>query len=204
MMIPGVTITMGSRDWLVPPLTLGQLRRLMPRVRQLTEIDASMSEVQIGVLVEIVAAALQRNYPDATAEMVENLLDLGNAGTVLNAVLTGSGLRLRERRLGEASAPGPGPGQRRRLQISARSKRRRGLGTYLWPPRYRLRLQLPRNRRNDALRFRRAYGVLGRSSTTAHPSRGVSRHRQAATPAVGTEPCWLEGCGELKSRRDPG
>ena len=110
MMIPGVTITMGGRDWLVPPLTLGQLRRLMPRVRQLTEIDASMSEVQIGVLVEIVAAALQRNYPDATAEMVENLLDLGNAGTVLNAVLTGSGLRLRESRLGEASAPGPGPG----------------------------------------------------------------------------------------------
>ena len=36
MMIPGVTITMGGRDWLVPPLTLGQLRRLMPRVRQLT------------------------------------------------------------------------------------------------------------------------------------------------------------------------
>ena len=110
MMIPGVTITMGGRDWLVPPLTLGQLRRLMPRVRQLTEIDASMSEVQIGVLVEIVAAALQRNYPDATAEIVENLLDLGNAGAVLNAVLTGSGLRLREDRLGEVSAPGPGPG----------------------------------------------------------------------------------------------
>jgi len=109
-MIPGVTITMGGRDWLVPPLTLGQLRRLMPRVRQLTEIDASMSEVQIGVLVEIVASALQRNYPEATAEMVENLLDLGNAGTVLNAVLTGSGLRLREDRLGETSAPGLSPG----------------------------------------------------------------------------------------------
>jgi hypothetical protein len=110
MMIPGVTITMGGRDWLVPPLTLGQLRRLMPRVRQLTEIDAAIGEVQIGVLVEIVAAALQRNYPDVSAEMVENLLDLGNAGTVLNAVLTGSGLRLREARLGEASAPGPSPG----------------------------------------------------------------------------------------------
>jgi len=110
MMIPGVTITMGGRDWLVPPLTLGQLRRLMPRVRQLTEIDASMGAVQIGVLVEIITAALQRNYPDATAETVENLLDLANAGTVLNAVLTGSGLRLRDRHLGEASAPGPGPG----------------------------------------------------------------------------------------------
>ena len=81
MMIPGVTIPMGGRDWLGPPLTLGQLRRLMPRVRQLTEIDASMGEVQIGVLVEIVTAALQRNYPDATAEMVENLLLVMNTAT---------------------------------------------------------------------------------------------------------------------------
>jgi hypothetical protein len=128
MMIPGVTITMGGRDWLVPPLTLGQLRRLMPRVRQLTEIDASMGEVQIGVLVEIVTAALQRNYPDATAEMVENLLDLGNAGTVLDAVLTGSGLRLRDGRLGEASAPGLGPGATSRIadQRSVKETRRAG------------------------------------------------------------------------------
>jgi hypothetical protein len=109
-MIPGVTIAMGGRDWLVPPLTLGQLRRLMPKVRQLTDIGASMGEAQIGVLVEIVATALQRNYPDATAEMVENLLDLGNSSAVLNAVLTGSGLKLRDDRVGEAAAPGTNPG----------------------------------------------------------------------------------------------
>ena len=101
---------MGGQDWLVPPLTLGQLRRLMPKVRQLTETDASMSETQIIVLVEIVAAALQRNYPETTADMVENLLDLGNASAVLNAVLTGSGLKLRDDRLGEVSAPGTNPG----------------------------------------------------------------------------------------------
>jgi hypothetical protein len=109
-MLPGVTIEMGGRDWLVPPLTLGQLRRLMPKVRQLTEIGASMGETQISVLVEIVASALQRNYPEATADMVENLLDLGNASTVLSAVLTGSGLKLRDNHLGEAAAPGTSPG----------------------------------------------------------------------------------------------
>jgi hypothetical protein len=109
-MLPGMTIAMGGQDWLVPPLTLGQLRRLMPKVRQLTETDASMGETQISVLVEIVAAALQRNYPEATADMVENLLDLGNASAVLNAVLTGSGLKLRDDRLGEVSAPGASPG----------------------------------------------------------------------------------------------
>ena len=112
MMIPGVVVAMGGRDWLVPPLTLGQLRQLMPKVQQLTEIGASMGETQIGVLVEIVAAALQRNYPEATPDMVENLLDLGNASAVLNAVLTGSGLKLRDNRLGEAAAPGSSPGAR--------------------------------------------------------------------------------------------
>src|ERR1700758_1936457 len=110
-MLPGVTIERGGRDWLVPPLTLGQLRRLMPKVRQLTEIGASMGETQISVLVEIVTVALQRNYPEATADMVENLLDLGNASAVLNAVLTGSGLRLCDDRLGEVSGPGTSPGE---------------------------------------------------------------------------------------------
>ena len=106
MMIPGVAVAMGGQDWLVPPLTLGQLRRLMPKVRQLTEIGASMGEAQIGVLVEIVAAALQRNYPDVTAENVENLLDLGYASAVLNAVLTGSGLKPRGTPMGKWRPPG--------------------------------------------------------------------------------------------------
>jgi len=44
--------------------------------------------------------------------MVENLLDLGNASAVLNAVLTGSGLKLRDNHLGEAAAPGSSPGAR--------------------------------------------------------------------------------------------
>lgn len=109
-MIPGVAVAMGGEDWLVPPLTLGQLRRLMPKVRELTEIGASMGETQIGVLVEIVTAALQRNYPEVTADSVENLLDLGNASAVLNAVLTGSGLKPGGIPSGEAAAPGASPG----------------------------------------------------------------------------------------------
>jgi hypothetical protein len=102
--IPGVEVAMGGETWLIPPLTLGQLRRLMPKVRQLTDVDASMGEPQIAVLVEIVATALQRNYPNVTFEQVENLLDLGNAGAVLNAVLTGSGLKTRGSPLGETVA----------------------------------------------------------------------------------------------------
>jgi hypothetical protein len=109
-MIPGMAVAMGGQDWIVPPLTLGQLRRLMPKVRKLTEIGASMGETQVAVLVDIVTAALQRNYPEMTPERVENLLDLGNAGSVLNAVLTGSGLKPGGSAVGEAIAPGISPG----------------------------------------------------------------------------------------------
>lgn len=109
-MLLGVAVTMGGQDWIVPPLTLGQLRRLMPKVRQLTEIGASMGETQIAVLVDIVTAALQRNYPEMTPEKVENLLDLGNASAVLNAVLTGSGLKPVGAAVGEALAPGANSG----------------------------------------------------------------------------------------------
>jgi hypothetical protein len=108
--ISGVTVTMGGREWTVPPLTLGQLRRLMPKVRQLSEIGAQMGETQIAVIVEIVTEALQRNYPDITTETVENLLDLGNSGPVLTAVLTGSGLKQPVLAPGEAVAPEPGSG----------------------------------------------------------------------------------------------
>jgi hypothetical protein len=109
-MVPGVTVAMGGQDWIVPPLTLGQLRRLMPKVRQLTEIGASMGEPQISVLVDIVTAALKRNYPEMTTDQVENFLDLGNASAVLNAVLTGSGLKPSGAAVGEAPAPGTSPG----------------------------------------------------------------------------------------------
>ena len=110
MMIPGLVVAMGGEDWIVPPLTLGQLRRLMPKVRQLTEIGASMGEAQIAVLIDIVSAALQRNYPEMTPEKVENLLDLGNASVVLNAVLTGSGLKPGGAAMWEALAPGTNSG----------------------------------------------------------------------------------------------
>jgi hypothetical protein len=92
-MIPGIAISMSGEDFVVPPLNLGQLRRLMPKIRQLTEIGSSMDEAQIDALIEIVTAALQRNYPETTEDHVENVLDLGNAREVLTAILTGSGLR---------------------------------------------------------------------------------------------------------------
>ncbi len=99
-MIPGVTIVMGGNDWVVPPLTMGQLRRLLPQLQKLTEIGAAMGEAQIAILLDLVATALQRNYPDMTPERAADLVDLGNAQRVVAAILTGSGLY----QAGEAAA----------------------------------------------------------------------------------------------------
>lgn len=101
-LIPGATISMGGRDWIIPPLTLGQMRRLMPKVRSLTTVGTGMGENEIGILIDVVSAAVQRNYPDMTSEALEDLLDMGNANTVLMTVLTGSGLKQ-----GEATAASP-------------------------------------------------------------------------------------------------
>jgi hypothetical protein len=113
-MIPGMAVAMGGQDWIVPPLTLGQLRRLMPKVRKLTEIGASMGETQVAVLVDIVTAALQRNYPEMTPERVENLLDLGNAGSVLNASSPARALSRADPPWGKQLPPGSARGQSNR------------------------------------------------------------------------------------------
>ena len=106
--IPGIIISMAGEDWIVPPLTLGQLRRLMPKIKELKDIGAGMGSEQIETMSEVVTAAMGRNYPELTADQVENeLLDLGNAGEVLTAILSGSGLR----RSGESPAVVSSAGQ---------------------------------------------------------------------------------------------
>jgi hypothetical protein len=92
MMIEGVALRMGGREWIVPPLTLGQMRRLLPRIARLKDFGAEMGEAEIDVIIDLVAAALSRNYPGLTPDKVAELVDLGNAREVMQAILTGSGL----------------------------------------------------------------------------------------------------------------
>ncbi len=91
-LVEGVIVRMGGRDWTIPPLTFKQLRRLQPQLERLARINAAATPEQIGAVSEIVQAALSRNYPEITVEEVEDMLDLGNAGRVITAILSGSGL----------------------------------------------------------------------------------------------------------------
>ena len=91
MMIPGITVAMGGQEFVVPPLALDQLQKFLPRVKEVAGLPANgLGEEQIAILIEVITAALKRNYPELTTAAVANLLDLGNAGTVLMAVLAAS------------------------------------------------------------------------------------------------------------------
>lgn len=110
--IPGVTVSMGGQDWVVPPLTLGQMRRLEPLIEKVRLLESTEIE-RTEAIAEVAAVALSRNYNDMTpARLIDDLLDLGNFVTVFNATLAISGLVPRGEEIpaasaGEASGLGP-------------------------------------------------------------------------------------------------
>jgi hypothetical protein len=102
--IDGVTIRMGAREFVVPPMNLKLMRRLLPKINSLRNLDASMDGAQMDVMVEIVHSVLTRNYPALTTDEVEDLLDFRNMQPVLTAIMGVSGLEKPE---GEAQAGSP-------------------------------------------------------------------------------------------------
>jgi hypothetical protein len=114
----GIAVRMGAREWIVPPLNLRQLKRLAPKFALLGTVGAGMGDEQIDALVEIAHAALSRNYPALTPEEVAELVDLGNAGVLVKAIVGASGLAAqgedaaREPSTGEAGAGGASSGTR--------------------------------------------------------------------------------------------
>jgi hypothetical protein len=87
-MVPGITMTLGDREWVIPPLTLVQVQEVLPRVQEFARAHPSeLGNEQLDVLTQIVTGAMQRNYPDLTLQEVKGMLDLGNTGAVLAAIL---------------------------------------------------------------------------------------------------------------------
>jgi hypothetical protein len=90
--IEGVRLNLGGRDFVVPPLTLKSLRKMANRLSALRTMGDIPTDDEVEVVVEIVHAAMVRNYPDLTTDDVEELMDMANLKSVMLAVLQGSGL----------------------------------------------------------------------------------------------------------------
>lgn len=89
----GDWVQLGDELYRIPPLAFRDLQDLADEIESLKDIDGRPSQAQMRTVVKIVLAALKRNYPSATMEQVDDMLDIGNYGVVLNAVLSIGGLR---------------------------------------------------------------------------------------------------------------
>lgn len=93
----GVVVTLGGTDYTVPPLAIGQLKTLQAKIESLTVSGAGVpSSDRIDDVLDIIQAALSRNYPDITRAELEELIDLGNIGAVTKIVTGVSGLEKRD------------------------------------------------------------------------------------------------------------
>ena len=91
---PGLTIKIGDEEFIIPPLSLGQLRngalsKMKEHDELITQGRAYDSMVLRG---EIILAALRRNYPDFPEDKLMGYLDVGNIYALWMNVLGASGL----------------------------------------------------------------------------------------------------------------
>lgn len=92
-LIEGASVRLGTEDFVVPALSLGQVRRLKDDLVMVSTIHGvSLSEEQSNSVIKVLQAAISRNYPEVSAEDLEDWVDLRNLKPVLTAVLGTSGL----------------------------------------------------------------------------------------------------------------
>ncbi|MEW6563318.1 MAG: hypothetical protein AB1400_08835 [Pseudomonadota bacterium] len=91
--IDGVSIRMGGKEWVVPPLTFRALRNLRHDIQALAESSGALpgDEAMDGII-EIVHTAMKRNYPELTRDEIEDMLDIANMQHVIAAIMGASGL----------------------------------------------------------------------------------------------------------------
>ena len=93
-LIPGITMNLGGREFVIPPLNLARIKKLQDDLAILATMPmdaASFEPQQLEACITIVHTALTRNYPSMTRDEVEDIIDMGNMEKVMLAVMGQSG-----------------------------------------------------------------------------------------------------------------
>lgn len=91
-LIEGASVRLGTEDYIVPALSLGQLKRNKENLQLVSTIGNSLTDAQQTAVLTVLQAAIGRNYPEVTVEQLEEWVDLRNMKQVILAVLGQSGL----------------------------------------------------------------------------------------------------------------
>jgi len=86
----GEEVVIAKRVWVVPQLSLKQAKTIQPRVNSMQQ--GTLPTFQ--VIAEVVFAALKRNYPNLTMDLVEDqLLTVGNSISIFQQVMRVAGFK---------------------------------------------------------------------------------------------------------------
>jgi len=88
----GVKVTLGQQTYVVPALTIKQVRSMSDDIGAIKVIVGEPTPGQIDSMLRIVQAAVSRNYPDMTVEQLEEVVDLNSLPVVMKAINGQSGL----------------------------------------------------------------------------------------------------------------
>lgn len=83
----GTPFVLGDRTLIVPALSIGAMKDLLPRLQQLTVMGGIPSAEDINTIVCAALSAIQRNYPAITETDLLELIDIGNVKELLRVVL---------------------------------------------------------------------------------------------------------------------
>jgi len=107
-MFAGVKMKIGDEEYIVPAISLGQLRAGV--TAQLQEHDALVAAgktwAAVDIRGQIIYAALRRNYPDLDEAKLLDFLDLSNNGPIWLQVLGVSGFEPGENQAATATETG--------------------------------------------------------------------------------------------------
>ncbi len=91
----GTPVRLGDVRYIVPALSLRLVRRYRGVLASLGELSArEPTDAEITQMVEVVHAALARNYPELTADQVEDTVDLNSLPRLMRAIAGQSGLEV--------------------------------------------------------------------------------------------------------------
>lgn len=97
-LMDGVPIQLAGKTWVIPSLSLGQVKRLKPCFDALKSEQLTIE--QIDSMITICFSALSRNYPELEEADVEEMFGINDFPVIMDAILQASGLV----RQGEAMA----------------------------------------------------------------------------------------------------
>jgi poly-gamma-glutamate capsule biosynthesis protein CapA/YwtB (metallophosphatase superfamily) len=83
----GVEVTIAGKKYIMPPLTLKQVRVHDEDLKKLNSATVATDGDSLNAATRVIQAAMSRNYPDITTDQLEDMIDLGNIHELAQAIL---------------------------------------------------------------------------------------------------------------------